>query len=83
MTAETSTGYAYIPIIYNITYWRGLTALSILCELGNARASYARVGERDRHLRLFLYICGAGRSNWQRHFRAEPAYPFQALQSKH
>ena len=52
MTTEASAWYVYIPLLY-ITYWRGLTALSILCDLGNAKVCVSRMGERNRHLRLF------------------------------
>ena len=39
--------------IYIILYRRGLSALSILCEGGNAKACSPRMGRRNRHLRLF------------------------------
>ena len=61
MTTETSTWYAYIPVlslnwssIYS--YWRGLTALFILCRLGNAKAFGSRIGRRSKHLHLFVYL---------------------------
>ena len=55
MTTETSAWCASIFIIYG-SYWRGLIALSILCDEGNARAYEFRMGKRNRHLRLFCIV---------------------------
>ena len=55
MTTKRLRGaFLYTLFIYS-SFWRGLTALSILCGVGNARAFDTRVGE-IRLLRLFLYI---------------------------
>jgi len=43
-------------LLRNGSCWRGLTALSILCEVGNAKAFESRVGGRNRHLRLFCVV---------------------------
>ena len=53
---EASAWYVSIYIIIHSSYWRGLTALSILCDLGNARACGSRMDRRNRHLRLFCII---------------------------
>ena len=44
MTTEASRGaFLYTLFLYS-SFWRGLTALSILCDLGNARAYDPRMG---------------------------------------
>ena len=50
---EASTWYVSIYLIIYSSYWRGLTALSILC--GEAMREPVEPGwaERNRHLRLF------------------------------
>ena len=50
MTTKRLRGtFLYTIIIYS-SCWRGLTALSILCGKGNAKARYARMGkETDTH----------------------------------
>ena len=46
MTTRRLRGaYLYTFNIYS-SFWRGLTALSILCGKGNAKACYARMGRR-------------------------------------
>ena len=46
MTTRRLRGaYLYTLLIYS-SFWRGLTALSILCGLGNARAYDSRMGRR-------------------------------------
>ena len=35
----------YLSLIYS-SFWRGLTALSILCDVGNAKAFGSRMGRR-------------------------------------
>ena len=44
----------YLSLIYS-SFWRGLTALSILCDVGNAKAFGSRMG-REQHLRLFYIL---------------------------
>ena len=52
MTTRRLRGaFLYTLFIYS-SCWRGLTALSILCREGNARAYEPRMG-REQHLRLF------------------------------
>lgn len=55
MTTEASTWSVSIYLIIYSSFWRGLTALSILCGLGNARACDSRMG-REQHLRLFCIL---------------------------
>ena len=66
----------YLSIRYS-SFWRGLTALSILCDVGNAKAFGSRMG-REQHLRLFYilrkakaifkpcFFCGAKRLRKER-----------------
>ena len=51
---EASRGaYLYTIIIYS-SFWRGLTALSILCDVGNAKACESRMGRRTA---LTPFLC--------------------------
>ena len=40
-------------IFYIICYWRGPTALSVLCDVGNAKAFGSRMGERTDTYAIF------------------------------
>ncbi len=51
----TSTWSVSIYLFLYSSFWRGLTALSILCDEGNARAYESRMG-REQHLRLFCIL---------------------------
>ena len=55
MTTETSAfgTYLYIFILYS-PCWRGLSALSILCDVGNARAFDARMGRETDTYAFFV-----------------------------
>ena len=47
--ADDNRDVCVVRIIYTVyiySYWRGLTALSILCGLGNAKALVPRMGRR-------------------------------------
>lgn len=43
----------YLILIVSISYWRGLSALSILCEVGNAKAFESRMGRRTNTYAFF------------------------------
>ena len=54
MTTKRLRGaFLYTLFIYS-SFWRGLTALSILCELGNARAFDARIDKRTDTYAFFV-----------------------------
>ena len=54
MTTEASRGtFLYTLLLYS-SYWRGLTALSILCELGNAKAFGSRMDRRTDTYAFFV-----------------------------
>ena len=69
--------FLYTLNIRYSSFWRGLTALSILCRWGNAKACALRMG-REQHLRLFYilrkakaifkpcFFCGAKRLRKER-----------------
>ena len=56
-TDDNEASAWYVSIYHNLysPYWRGLTALSILCGLGNARAFDARMGKKQTPT-PFLYL---------------------------
>ena len=43
-----------IYTFYYSSFWRGLTALSILCDEGNAKAYYPRMGKRTDTYAFFV-----------------------------
>ena len=53
---ETSTLSVSIYLILYSSFWRRLTALSILCEVGNAKAFGARMGRRTGTYAFFCII---------------------------
>ena len=53
---ETLRGYVSIYLIIYSTCWRGLTALSILCDEGNARAYESRMDTRTDTCAFFVYL---------------------------
>ena len=54
MTTRRLRG-AFIYLLY-ITYWRGLTALSVLCDVGNAKASVPRRAEETDTCAFFVSL---------------------------
>ena len=55
MTTRRLRGAFLYTILLYSSFWRGLTALSILCDVGNAKAFGSRMG-REQHLRLFYIL---------------------------
>ena len=55
MTTKRLRGTFPIYIILYSPYWRGLTALSILCELGDARAYESKIGRETDSCAFFVY----------------------------
>ena len=56
MTMERLRGaFLYTLIIYS-TCWRGLSALSFLCDVGNAKAFGSRMGRETDTYAFFVYL---------------------------
>ena len=55
MTTMRHVERIYIPKLLYSSFWRGLTALSILCREGNARAYEPRMGRRTGTYAFFVY----------------------------
>jgi hypothetical protein len=53
MTTKRPLG-AFLYIYNYSSYWRGLTALSILCGLGNAKACVSRMGKETDTYAFFV-----------------------------
>ena len=54
MTTRRLRGAFLYTIVLYSSYWRGLTALSILCDVGNARAFDARMGRETDTYAFFV-----------------------------
>ena len=53
---EASTLCVSIHLILYSSYWRGLSALSILCGVGNAKAFGSRIGKETDTYAFFVYM---------------------------
>ncbi len=54
-TERLRSAFLYTFDLYS-PYWRGLTALSILCDVGNAKAFGSRMGKETDSYAFFVYL---------------------------